>query len=253
MTYKKALVWSGFWIMSALLFAGGIGYYHGIDNASIFLTGYIVEKMLSLDNLFMFYLIFRFMGLTQDQQRNALNYGITGSFVLRGLFILSGCFLVNQFNWLLYLFAAFLIYSGIKLLFSEDNENEPSEFVEMIRKRFPTFGIMAVTIIVIELVDIMFALDSIPAILSITQDSFLVLSSNIFAVLGLRSLYFVLLGLIKKFIYLQYCVSTILIFIGVKMLIKPWHEIATIDSLILIISVILVGITASQLRALNND
>lgn len=246
MNYSKALAWSGFWIVSALMFALGIGYYQGMDNACTFLTAYIVEKMLSFDNLFMFYVIFAFVGMPPLEQRKALNYGIIGAVILRGLFIFSGCFLVAQFHWLLYGFAAFLIYSGIKIFLSnEENEEETPSIVNKIKKIFPGLNILITTIIIIEITDIMFAMDSIPAILSITQDNFLVYSSNLFAILGLRSLYFVMLELIKKFIYLQYSVGTILTFIGAKMLIAPWVSINTAASLIFIITTILTGIILS--------
>jgi len=249
MTYNKALAWSSFWIISALLFAGGIGYFQGMDNAYIFMTGYIVEKMLSFDNLFMFYVIFEYLRLSSADQRRVLNWGIGGAILLRGAFILSGCVLINRFEWLLYVFAAFLIYSGIKIFFSgDDDESEPPKIVETIKKKFPTLGLLVTAIIVIEITDIMFALDSIPAILSITQNSFLVLSSNLFAILGLRSLYFVMLGLIRRFICLQYCVGVILTFIGVKMMIKPWFEIDTMYSLIFILATIITGILISNLR-----
>jgi tellurite resistance protein TerC len=250
MTYNKALCWSGFWIVSALMFACGIGYYQGQDNAYTFLTGYIVEKMLSFDNLFMFYVIFQYMGLSSSEQRSVLNYGIIGAVILRGLFILSGCFLVNEFTWLIYLFAAFLVYSGYKILISKDDEPDPDGHIDRIKKWFPNYGLFITSIIVIEITDLMFALDSIPAILSITQNSFLVLSSNLFAILGLRSLYFVMLNLIKKFTYLQYCVGIILMFIGTKMLVKSWYEIDTIMSLSFIISIILTGIVLSKTREL---
>lgn len=249
MTYNKALGWSAFWIMSALLFAAGIGYYQGVDNAYTFLTGYIVEKMLSFDNLFMFYVIFEYLRLSSSDQRRVLNWGIGGAVLLRGAFILSGCMLINRFEWLLYVFAAFLIYSGIKIFFSsEDDESEPPKIVEKIKKKFPTLGLLVTAIIVIEITDIMFALDSIPAILSITQNSFLVLSSNLFAILGLRSLYFVMLGLIRRFTCLPYCVGIILTFIGTKMMIKPWYEISTTCSLSFILATITTGIIISNLR-----
>ena len=249
MNQNKALAWSGFWILSALMFAMGIGYYQGADNAYTFLTGYIVEKMLSFDNLFMFYVIFDYMGLTFTQQRFVLNWGIIGAILLRGLFILSGCFLVSQFSWLIYLFAGFLIYSGAKIFLSgDDEESNPDDIIGRIKKWFPDYGVMLTAIIVIEITDILFALDSIPAILSITQNSFLVLSSNLFVILGLRSLYFVMLSLIRKFSYLQYCVGVILSFIGIKMLIHPWYDVSMVDSLTFIISIITTGILLSKLR-----
>jgi tellurite resistance protein TerC len=246
MSYRNALLWSGFWILSALCFACGIGYYQGIDNAYTFLTGYIVEKMLSFDNLFMFYIIFEYMRLSSADQRRVLNWGIIGAIILRGAFILSGCFLVGQYQWLLYLFAAFLVYSGIKIFFSNDDDNESPEIVDRIQKWFPSYGILLTSIIVIEITDILFALDSLPAILSITQNQFLVLSSNLFAILGLRSLYFVMLGLIKKLTMLPYCVGIILTFIGAKMLVRPWYEISTIISLSFILSCIITGILISK-------
>ena len=249
MNYNKALCWSAFWIMSALIFAAGIGYYQGIDNASTFLTAYIVEKMLSFDNLFMFYVIFEYIGLYKEEQRRVLNWGIIGSIILRGSIILPGCLIISQFSWLLYAFAAFLICSGIKIfLFSDNEEDEPAEIVNAVKKWFPHYGLLLTSIIVIEITDIFFALDSIPAILSITQNSFLVLSSNLFAILGLRSLYFVMLEMIKKFYYLQYCVGIILTFIGFKMMIRHWYEISTMNSLAVITATIITGIILSKLR-----
>lgn len=249
MTYQLALRWSAIWVVSALLFSVGVYHFQGINAASTFLTAYVVEKMLSFDNLFMFYLIFKYIGLSETQQRSALNWGIIGAIILRGLFITTGCYLVAQYQWLLYIFAAFLIYSGGKIFLTNENEEEtPSAFIEKVNHLFPAFGTMLLTIIVIEITDIMFAMDSIPAILSITQNSFLVLSSNLFAILGLRSLYFVMLGLIKQFTYLSYCVGLILMFIGIKMLIKPWFEISTVTSLLFILFMITDGILLSSIK-----
>lgn len=251
MTYQKALAWSVFWVISALCFAGGIGYHQGVDQASTFLTAYVVEKMLSFDNLFMFYVIFSYMGLNDDKaiQRIALNWGFIGAIVLRGAFIFTGCALVKHFSWLLYVFAGLLAYTSIKLLVSNgEDSDEPPALLFKIKRLWPNISILLLAIIVIEITDIVFAMDSIPAILSITQDNFLVYSSNLFAILGLRSMYFVLLGLIKRFCYLQQCVALILGFISAKIFMHPWVNIEPTTSLGIIGAILMLGVSLSSLR-----
>jgi tellurite resistance protein TerC len=250
MKYQQAVAWSAFWVISALLFSVGILRFQGIDAASTFLTAYTVEKMLSFDNLFMFYIIFDYMGLKQAKsiQRIALNWGFLGAIVLRGTFIFSGCFLVNQFSWLLYLFAGFLAFTSLNLLISNSEDDAPPAFILKIKQKWPSISVLLLAIIVIEITDIVFAIDSIPAILSITQDNFLVYSSNLFAILGLRSMYFVLLGLIKRFCYLQQCVAFILAFISAKIFIHHWVAIDPITSLAIIMSILIMGITLSSTK-----
>lgn len=251
MTYQLALRWSAIWVISALLFSVGLYHFQGINAASTFLTAYVVEKMLSFDNLFMFYVIFEYMGLKNAIviQRITLNWGFLGAIVLRGTFILTGCALINQFHWLIYGFAGLLAYTSIKLLVSKsENDDQPPALLNKIKQRWPAISILLLAIIVIEVTDIIFAMDSIPAILSITQDNFLVYSSNLFAILGLRSMYFVLLGLIKRFCYLQQCVALILGFISAKIFIAPWMNIEPLTSLVVIACILALGISFSSLR-----
>lgn len=235
---KEALIWSGVWIALALLFDAGIYIWIGHHAALKFLTGFLVEKSLSMDNLFVFLVIFSYFGISAKYQHKVLYWGIIGAFFTRGLFIATGVVLVQSLHWIIYLFGIFLVYTGIKLAFqSEETVHPEKNIVLKIFKRFMRIseqdekdkffskrnGILFatplfVTVLVIETTDVVFALDSIPAILGITVDPFIVYTSNIFAILGLRALYFALAGFMKLFRYLHYGLSIILVFIGVKML-----------------------------------
>ncbi len=245
---KEALIWSAVWIALALIFNAVIYFWHGGEAALQFLTGYLIEKSLSMDNLFVFLMIFAYFGVLPRYQHNVLFWGILGALIMRAIFIAAGITLIAQFQWVIFVFGAFLIYTGIKLALEKDTEIEPKKnpVLKLVCRFVPlteTFegqkffvrraGIFMATplfivLIVIETTDVIFALDSIPAILAITTDPFLVYTSNVFAILGLRALYFALAGIMRMFHYLHYGLSLILIFVGVKMILSKIHEVPLI-------------------------
>ena len=266
--FKQALLNSACWIALALAFAAFIHYWIGPAKSLEFITGYLVEEALSVDNLFIFLLLFRYFKVPLEQERTVLFWGIIGALIMRGIFIFAGVALVQRFHWVLYVFGAFLIYSGFKLMAeSEDEEIDPSRNVvlKFVRKVLPIsdryednkflvrregkwFATpLFVVLLVVETTDILFATDSIPAILAITRDPFIVYTSNVFAVLGLRSLYFTLAGLMKLFHYLNYGLSVILVFIGVKMLAAMKYDLPTWVTLLVIAVVLGLSILASVL------
>lgn len=245
---REALYWSAFWISLALLFNVGIYVYSGEEAAVAFLTGYLIEKCLSIDNLFVFLVIFAYFRTPRHLEHKVLFWGILGAIIMRAAFIAAGITLIHTFESVLYFFAIFLVYIGVKMAFkSEEEEIDPQHnpVLKLIKKILPItpdyvghrFFVrrdrrlwatpLFVVLISIETTDVIFALDSIPAILAITQDPFIVYTSNIFAILGLRSLYFALAGLMKLFHYLHYGLAFILVFIGVKMLAAGWIHIPT--------------------------
>ena len=263
---REAAIWSAAWVSLSLLFNLGIYFYAGREPALEFLTGYLVEKSLAVDNIFVFVLIFTAFAVPQVYQHRVLFWGIIGALVLRAVLILSGSYLVENFHWILYIFGAFLLFTGIKL-FRERNEHAPdlsdSLGVRLVRRlmpvtddyrgaRFllrdsgrwiatPLFVVMALVIVT----DIVFAVDSIPAIFAISQDPFIVLTSNVFAVLGLRSMYFLLADVIRRFHYLRHGLSVILVFIGIKMLLIDLYKIPIALSLGVIVLIFAVAIIAS--------
>jgi tellurite resistance protein TerC len=235
---KEALLWSLFWILLAVAFNFGVLYYFGKAKALEFLTGYLIEESLSVDNLFVFILIFGFFKIDPKFQHKILFWGIIGAILMRAVFIFAGVALIHRFDWIMYIFGAFLVYTGIKLLFEkEDEEYNPNKnvLIRGFKKIFPVTDDMSssrffvrkdkilyatpffIALLVIEASDLIFAVDSIPAVLSVSKDPFIVYTSNIFAILGLRSLYFALNGLMSYFQYLKYALSGILTFIGIKM------------------------------------
>lgn len=242
---KEALWTSAFWISLALAFNLFIYFYMGSEKAVQFLTAYLVEESLSVDNLFVFALIFESFAVPETYRYQVLFWGILGAIILRAVFILVGMTLVQKFHWLFYILGAILIYSGIKLLSKKDELVDPSNnwAVHFFRKFFPitdTFhnghffvkqhGAWMATplflvLLSVEFVDVIFALDSIPAVIGITNDLFIAYSSNILAIMGLRSLYFVLAHSLKLLHYLHYALAAILIFIGAKMLLGGWIHI----------------------------
>jgi tellurite resistance protein TerC len=259
---RAALVWSLVWVSLALIFnlllwlyllktqTPAIAHKTALD----FFTGYLIEKSLSVDNLFVFYMIFKQMRIPHAYQQRVFTIGIWSAIVLRLLIILAGTWLVSRFHWVLYVMGAFLIFTGIKILVAEEKEKDITEsaIIAMTKRIFRVTSELSnqaffikknklyyatplfVTLILIEISDIIFAVDSIPAIFAITQDPFIVWSSNIFAILGLRALYFVLSGMIGRFELLKYAISMILVFIGVKMVIEPWVHIDVLVSLAVI-------------------
>lgn len=265
---KEALIWSGIWIGLALLFNVGIYYSLGQQKALEFLTGYVVEKSLSIDNLFVFILLFGYFKVEPKLQHRVLFWGVLGAIVLRAIFIFAGVALINQFHWIIYIFGAFLVYSGIKMLFEkEDEEVHPDRnpVVKWIKRIYPVTSNdekgsffrrinhklhitpLFIVLILIELSDLIFAVDSIPAILSISNDTYIVFTSNIFAIMGLRSLYFAVSEVMGLFRYLKYGLSAILAFVGIKMCISSIYEIPIGVSLLFILGTIVISILLSKL------
>lgn len=264
---KEALVWSVVWISLALVFNAGVYHWMGHDAALKFLTGYLLEKSLSVDNLFVFLLIFSYFRVPAQYQHKVLFWGILGAILMRALFIFTGIALIQRFHWLFYLLGAFLFFTGVKLAFEKDKEIHPEKnfmlrlfrkimpvthefegdkfFVKRGLKRFATP--LFIVLLVVETTDVIFAMDSVPAILSITLDPFIVYSSNIFAILGLRALYFALAGMMQMFHHLHYGLAAILCFVGVKMLIADFYKIPIAYALGFIALTLLTSIVASLL------
>ena len=247
MKVKTALIWSLFWIGLAVLFNAGVLYFAGKEKALEFLTGYLIEESLSVDNLFVFIMIFGFFKIEPKYQHKILFWGIIGAIVMRAIFIFAGVAILNKFAWVMYIFGAFLIYTGIHMLFEKDDESDfdPNKnvVIRIFRKIMPVTDDRSkprffvkinkvvhatpffIALLVIEVSDLIFAVDSIPAVLSVSKDVFIVYTSNIFAILGLRSLYFALSGIMDYFHYLKYALAGILTFIGIKMTVNElMHE-----------------------------
>lgn len=244
---REALIWTGVWITLALIFGIGVYYYMGTQTALDYYTGYLIEKSLSVDNIFVFLLVFSYFKVPAEYQHKVLFWGIFGALVMRLIFIFVGVALLEQFDWIIYVFGAFLVFTGIKLAMEKDKEVHPERnpVLKLTRKIIPitkqyhgsNFFIkrmgriiatpLFVVLVVIETTDLVFALDSIPAILAITRDEFIIYSSNAFAILGLRALYFALSGIMKLFHYLHYGLSLILVFVGIKMLLADFYHIPT--------------------------
>lgn len=265
---KESLMWTGIWITLAMFFNYGVYHYIGEREAYEFLTAYVLEKSLSVDNIFVMTLIFTYFKVDQKYQHRVLFWGILGALVMRILFIVGGVALIHKFHFILYFFGAFLIYTGGKMLLSggDDEHNPEDGFIyKLAKKHFrmtETFegekffviqnGIRHMTplflvLLIIESTDLIFAVDSIPATLSVTKNAFIAYTSNIFAILGLRSLYFAFAGVVQLFRFLSYALSVVLIFIGVKMLIESWYIIPTSYSLGFVLGVIALSVLFSIL------
>jgi len=262
--FKEALGWSAFWISLAAAFAVLVYFVRGRAASLDFATGYLIEESLSVDNLFVFLLIFRYFKVPSQFQHKVLFWGIIGALVMRFVFIWAGVALINRFHWIIYIFGAFLVYTGLKLLKSDDADVQPDQnpVLRAFRKFMPVTkdyeggkffvrhrGLYAtplfLVLIVIETTDVAFAADSIPAILAITRDPLIVYTSNVFAILGLRSLYFALAGLMDAFHYLHYGLALILSFIGIKMLISNWVHLPTFVALGVVAGVLAISVIAS--------
>jgi len=253
---REALGWTAVWIALALVFNVGLWYYMGTEIALKFLTGYLIEKSLSMDNVFVFLLIFTYFRVPAEYQHKVLFWGILGALVFRAIFIFAGVALVTKFHWIIYVFGAFLIYTGLKMMWEKDKEIHPKKnpvlrlfgrfmpiskhyhgdrfFVR--RRKYLVATPLFVVLIVVETTDIIFAVDSIPAIMAITLDPFIIYSANAFAILGLRALYFALAGVMRLFHYLHYGLSIILIFVGFKMVLE---DVITIPIVIVLAVIIL--------------
>lgn len=266
---KEALTWTGAWIVLALIFNGFVYYYFGEELAVQFLTGYLIEKSLSVDNIFVIILIFSYFHVPPSYQHKVLFFGILGALVMRLLFIFAGIELIHKFHWLIYLFGGFLIITGLRMLFSKETVIDPEQnfFVRMVRKVIPVTnqyhgdrfftrldGMRAATplflaLVVVEATDLIFAVDSIPAVLAISDDPFIVYTSNVFAILGLRSLYFAVSGIEKYFKYLKYGLAVILLFVGTKMAAADLIKIPVEISLVVIGGILAVSMLASVLAS----
>ena len=265
---KEAALMVCAWVSLALLFGGAIWLVEGPRHALEFYTGYVLEYSLSVDNMFVFIMIFGYFAIPHELQPKALLWGILGAVVLRFMFIFLGVQLISLFSWTIYVFGALLIFTAAKMLLQkEDDDFDPSQsfILKLLKKIMPiktdyhgeNFFVLEnakrmatpllAAVMVIEVSDLIFAVDSIPAVLSITQDTFLVYSSNIFAIIGLRSLYFLLSGMAGKFPYLKYGISVILFFVGVKMLLSHFFPIPIVASLGVIVGILAVSILASKI------
>ncbi|WP_428077032.1 TerC family protein [Candidatus Avelusimicrobium fimicolum] len=267
-TMKEAALMVCAWVSLALLFGGAIWLVEGPRHALEFYTGYVLEYSLSVDNMFVFIMIFGYFAIPHNLQPKALLWGILGAVILRFLFIFLGVQLISLFSWTIYVFGALLIFTAAKMLLQKEDDNfDPSQsfILKLLRKVMPiktdyhgeNFFVLEAgkrmatpllaAVMVIEMSDLIFAVDSIPAVLSITQDTFLVYSSNIFAIIGLRSLYFLLSGMAGKFPYLKYGISVILFFVGVKMLLSHFLPIPIVASLGVIVGILTLSVLASKI------
>ncbi|KAB2965355.1 MAG: TerC family protein [Thermoanaerobaculia bacterium] len=266
---REASIWSAVWIGLALLFNLGIWHYLGPQKGVEFLTGYLIEKSLSVDNIFVFALIFGYFAVPEEYQHRVLFWGILGALVMRAIFIAAGAALLASFHWIIYVFGAFLIVTGIKMVLTPAKGLEPEKnpVVRLVRRLFPVSdryhgqrffvrdrGILTATplfvvLALVETTDLIFAVDSIPAIFAVTTDPFIVYTSNVFAILGLRSLYFLLAGVMAKFEYLKLGLAAILVFVGTKMAIVDLYKIPSTVSLGVVAAILAIAVVASLARA----
>jgi tellurite resistance protein TerC len=263
--FRESLIWTLVWVGLALAFNGGIWYYLGHAKALEFLTGYIIEESLSVDNLFVFIMIFSYFKVSRAHQPKILKWGIIGALVMRGIFIVIGVGLLQRFHWMVYLFGAILVVTGIRMAFGGEGKIDPEKnlLVRLVRKFVPITkriwgdrffirrkGVLAatplfLTLLVVESSDLIFAVDSIPAVLAVTHDPFIVYSSNVFAIMGLRSLYYLLAHVMEMFVYLKFGVSCILTFVGAKMLLVDLVQVPLPWSLGVIVGTLAVSMLAS--------
>lgn len=269
---KEALVWSALWILLALIFNVGIYVWLGSDRALEFLTGYLIERVLSIDNIFLFLLVFSYFGVPPRYEHKILFWGILGALVMRAVFILAGIALIETFHWVMYVFGGFLVLAGIKTAVKGPEKMQPEKtpVVRLFRRFMPCSNgyeegkfftkfqgrycatTLFLVLLFVEATDLIFALDSIPAILGITLDPLIVYTSNVFAILGLRALYFALAGIMRLFSYLHYGLSAILIFVGLKMLVAEVYEIPVGAALLVITAILLISITFSIILSRRN-
>jgi tellurite resistance protein TerC len=265
---SEALLWSALWVTLALLFNLGVYIMRGSEPAIEFLTGYLIEKSLSVDNLFVFLLIFSYFGVAAVYQHKILFWGILGALVMRAVFIFMGVALIQRFHWVIYFFGALLVFSGLKLGLQKDKKIDPERnpAVKLFKRVVPvvdssqtgTFFVrkgrryaatrLFLVLVVVETSDLIFAVDSIPAVLAITLDPFIVYTSNVFAILGLRALYFVLAGVLERFRYLHHGLAAILTFVGLKMLLSEIYRIPVGAALAVVGGIVLLSVVASIAR-----
>ena len=265
--FGEALAWSVMWIALAAAFAVLLFFWQGRVPAVEFVTGYVLELALSVDNLFVFLLLFRYFRVPAGEQHRVLFWGILGALLMRGVFIVAGIGLIRKLHWIIYLFGALLVFSGVKLLRQKDEAVHPERnwVLRVFRRWVPVTPDYAgerffvrtpqlsatpllIALLVVETTDVLFAVDSIPAVLAITLNAFIVYTSNVFAILGLRSMYFALAGMMEMFEYLHYGLSLVLIFVGGKMLLSEYYKIRTEVALATVAGILLVSIVASVWR-----
>jgi tellurite resistance protein TerC len=268
-SFREALGWAAMWVMLAASFAVIVFFWQGRQTALEFVTGYVLELSLSVDNLFIFLLVFRYFAVPEPQQHRVLFWGVVGAILMRGIFIGAGVGLIQRFHWILYIFGVLLIYSGVRLCVMGEHQVDPAKnpLVKLMRKWIPvtegyhggSFFVrlkgnprlyatpLLAVLIVIETTDLLFAVDSIPAVLAITLNAFIVYTSNVFAILGLRSTYFAVAGLMKTFRYLHYGLAIVLILVGLKMLIADHYPIPTLVTLGAVALVLGISVVASVL------
>ena len=262
---REAMLWTAIWVSLALAFAAGLFFLYGHHVALTFLTGYVIEEALSVDNIFVIVLIFDYFAVPKAFQHRVLFYGIVGALIMRGLFIGLGTLLLAKFQWIIYVFGALLVVTGVRMALKRDDEfeGEGNPVVRFVRRFVPMtheyhgkhfFTIengkriatpLVLVLVLVEFTDLVFAIDSIPAIFGVTRDPFIVFTSNIFAVLGLRTLYFLLAAVVDRFYLLKYGLAAILTFVGVKMIIEHWVHIDILLSLGVVLALLLASIVAS--------
>lgn len=264
---REAVIWSGIWIGAAAVFAAGVYHYYGAQPALEFSTGYLIEKSLSVDNLFVFLVLFRTFGVAPEYQHRVLAWGILGALVMRGLMVWTGAELIERFSWIMYLFGAFLIYAGIHMALVKEMGTHPEKnrLVRFLAKHLrmtKSFsgekffvreqGLLFVTplflvLLVVEVADVTFAVDSIPAVFGITRDPFIVYTSNVFAILGLRTLYFLLAGILDRLTYIKFGLAAVLVFVGAKMMAEQWIHVSVLASLGIVAGILVVATIVSLL------
>jgi tellurite resistance protein TerC len=266
---KESLIWTAVWVVLALVFNAGVWYYAGSQKALEFLTGYLIEKSLSVDNVFVFALLFSYFAVPALYQHKVLFWGVLGALIMRAIMIVLGTALITKFTWVIYIFGGFLVLTGIKMIVKREEEIHPERnpvvrwfkkfmpvtqdyrgdrfFVRQDGRRWATP--LFVVLLLVEISDLIFAVDSIPAIFAVTNDPFIVYTSNVFAILGLRSLYFALAGVMDKFHYLKIGLGVVLAFVGVKMILAHTaYKIDTMLALLIVVLVLAVSVIASLLR-----
>jgi tellurite resistance protein TerC len=274
---REALLWSGIWIGAAAVFAVGVYHFYGAQPALEFSTGYLIEKSLSVDNLFVFLVLFRTFGVPAEFQHRVLAWGILGALIMRGLMIAAGAALIERFSWIVYVFGAFLIYAGLHMMFSSETETHPEKnrLVQFFARHLRVTtsfsgqkffvreqGLLFATplflvLLVVEVTDVTFAVDSIPAVFGITRDAFIVYTSNVFAILGLRTLYFLLAGVLDRLTYIKFGLAAVLVFVGSKMLVEQWMHISVVASLGIVVGILavatIVSLTAKPKKIARED
>src|SRR6476619_371616 len=265
--YREAWIWSAVWVTLAMLFAAIVFHYQGSQRGYEFLTGYLIELSLSVDNLFVFLLIFSYFKVPAKFQHRVLFWGVMGALVMRLTMIFVGAGLINRFHWIIYIFGAFLVYTGIKMFREEEIEIQPEQnpLVRLVTRFLPitrhyeeekfftkqngkrTGTLLLLVLMVFEVTDLVFAVDSIPAIFAVTTNTVIVYTSNVFAILGLRSMYFLLAGVVEKFRYLRIGLAIVLTFIGIKMLLGAVGVIISIKISLIFVALVLIGSVVASL------